>query len=145
MLYFIFHWISSVYETCGVSLFFIFSSTIFNNNIMKSKPKKSLRKIFRQFLCRLIVTCEAMFELSCNIATTMTGLNFKSRIQIKAVFLVGHLKWQIVQVCQAVHFNPSLKLKTWVSNPDKLNYGIFVISKCQLKKHRRVQLRPQKN
>jgi hypothetical protein len=96
VLYFIFHWISSVYETCGVSLFFIFSSTIFNNNIMKSKPKKSLRKIFRQFLCRLIVTCEAMFELSCNIATTMTGLNFKSRIQIKVVFLVGHLKWQIV-------------------------------------------------
>ena len=91
MLYFIFHWISSVYETCGVSLFFISSSTIFNNNIMKSKPNRSLRKIIRQFLCRLIVTFEAMFELSCNIATTMTGLNFKSRIQINVVFLAKKL------------------------------------------------------
>ena len=98
MLYFIFHWISSVYETCGVSLFFISSSTIFNNNIMKNKPKKSLRMIIRQFLSRVIVTFEAMFELSCNIATIMTGLNFKSRIQIKVVFLVGHLKWQIVRI-----------------------------------------------
>ena len=87
MLYFIFHWISSVYETCGVSLFFISSCTIFNNNIMKSKPKKSLRMVIRQFLSRVIVTFEAMFELSCNIATIMTGLNFKSRIQIKVCSL----------------------------------------------------------
>ena len=65
---------------------------------MKNKPKKSLRMIIRQFLSRVIVTFEAMFELSCNIATTMTGLNFKSRIQIKVVFLVGHLKWQIVRI-----------------------------------------------
>ena len=101
-----FHWISSVYETCGVSLFFISSSTIFNNNIMKNKPKKSLRMIIRQFLSRVIVTFEAMFELSCNIATTMTGLNFKSRIQIKVVFLVGHLKWQIVRIriLISIHF-----------------------------------------
>ena len=64
VLYFTFHWISSVYETCGVSLFFISSYVIFNNRNM-GKPKESLRKTIRGCFWKICLTIEAMFDQRC--------------------------------------------------------------------------------
>ena len=43
ILYIVIHWISSVYETCGVSIFFLASCTIFNNGNLMGNSKKTLK------------------------------------------------------------------------------------------------------
>ena len=71
ILYFVTHWICTLYETCGVSICFLASCTI-SDNI--GKPKDRLKKILRRCVNKIIRAAESIFYKICSFSSIMAAL-----------------------------------------------------------------------